>query len=265
MKRGGQHGIINWFAQQNHHDSLHLNNCIKGWEQQKLIPMKEHMVVHYKFNGAGHDIKNYFVDHKIDLDKSQQLRREFYQADFNDAQEKLYNIEDLSIAEYNERKMWNFGELANNSKTFLILRDPFNFIASCLQRLKNPPDEGARDVGIQLPQRLAIWKEHAYHILNGGATTRELHFINFNEWFLSEEYRKSLCDKHSLVFTDHGVNKIMNFGNGSSFDREKFDGEAQKMNVLTRYKDWENHKAFQHLIDDEITYLAEKIFDLKRN
>ena len=65
MKRSGQHGVLNWFAQQSNHDTLHFNNCIHGWDTSRLLPMKEHMVVHYRYNGAEHEVKNYFVDHKF--------------------------------------------------------------------------------------------------------------------------------------------------------------------------------------------------------
>ena len=58
MKRSGQHGVVNWFAQQNNHEVLHYNNCIQGWSDKRLLPMKEHMVVHYVPNSNGHEVKN---------------------------------------------------------------------------------------------------------------------------------------------------------------------------------------------------------------
>jgi len=264
MKRSGQHGVLNWFAQQTTHDVLHLNNCIKGWDTKSLLPMKEHMAVHYHYNGHSHDVKNYFVDHKIDLAKSEALRHEFHNdADFSKVVDRLYNIEDLTLADYNRLEMWNFKELTPDGKTVLIVRDPYNFIASCLQRLKNPPDAGATDVGIQLPARIKEWKRHARQALYGSESTEPIEVINFNEWFLSEEYRRGICDRLGLEFTDRGLNKVMNFGSGSSFDREKFDGNAQEMKVLTRYATWKDHTAFKHLVDDEIVALAEELFGVK--
>ena len=263
MKRSGQHGVVNWFAQQNHHDVLHLNNCINGWKERHLSPMKEHMVVHYKYNGATHDVKNYFIDHKIDLSASKRLRGEYHAADFGKVKERLYNIEDLSLSEYTHLQMWNFAEMGENSRTILILRDPFNFIASCLQRLKDPPDAGATDVGVQLPQRLKVWKEHARQVLYQSESDQDIYFINFNEWFQSHDYRRKICSDLGLVHTDAGVNQVMNFGNGSSFDREKFNGSAQEMSVLTRYKSWEHHPAFKHLVDDELRSWGKEIFGVK--
>ncbi len=260
MKRGGQHGVVNWFAQQNKHDSLHLNNCIKGWDQRKLLPMKEHMVVHYECNDGKHDVKNYFVDHKFDFENSERLKSDFYKADFSKVVDKIYNIEDLTIREFDQRKMWDFEGMGKNSKTVVILRDPFNFIASCLQRLVNPPDPGATDVGVELPRRMRDWKEHARQVLDGSETTHETEFISFNEWFSSEEYRQSICENFDLIFTDFGINKVMNFGSGSSFDRQKFDGSAQKMGVLKRYEAWKDHSAFKQLVDDEVEYYAKEIF-----
>ena len=132
-----------------------------------------------------------------------------------------------------------------------------------MQRLKNPPDAGATDVGIQLPARIKEWKRHARQALYGSESTEPIEVINFNEWFLSEEYRRGICDRLGLEFTDRGLNKVMNFGSGSSFDREKFDGNAQEMKVLTRYATWKDHTAFKHLVDDEIVALAEELFGVK--
>tara|TARA_R100001509_G_scaffold165380_1_gene146754 strand:+ start:12694 stop:13488 length:795 start_codon:yes stop_codon:yes gene_type:complete len=263
MKRGGQHGVVNWFAQQNRHSTLHLNNCIKGWEQNRLLPMKEHMVVHYRYAGQNHDIKNYFVDHKFDPKNSKELREQFYKADFSDVVDKIYNIEDLTIREFNQRQMWDYEDMGANSKSIIILRDPYNFIASCLQRLVNPPDPGATDVGLELPRRMEDWKEHAKQVLDGTETTQETEFISFNEWFASKDYRESICDNLDLTFTDFGINDVMNFGSGSSFDRQKFDGSAQKMSVLSRYESWKDHSAFKHLVDDEVEYYAKEIFGIK--
>lgn len=263
MKRGGQHAVVNWFAQQNNHNTLHYNNCTNGWEQNQLLPMKQHMVVHYEYENENHKITNFFVDHKIDLQESRRLQTLFQNSEFPNIKDRLYNIEDLSIEEYNKLEMWNFEQLKNNSKSILILRDPFNFIASCLQRLVNPPDAGATDVGVQLPQRLLVWKEHARQALEKSEAKAPIEFISFNEWFASESYRSSLCERFGLIFTDRGVNKVMNFGSGSSFDRENFDGSAQKMKILERYKAWENHSAFKYLVDDEIRHYAKEIFDME--
>jgi hypothetical protein len=263
MKRSGQHGVLNWFAQQANHDVLHYNNCINGWGTTRLLPMKEHMMVHYRYNGAEHEVKNYFVDHKIDFTASEALRKEFYDADFSEVVDNIYNIEDLTFDDYNRLRMWDFEEMKDGGKTVLIVRDPFNFVASCLQRLKNPPDAGATDVGTQLPTRIKEWKRHARQALNADESSQPIEIINFNEWFASEEYRRQICVRLGLEFTDRGLNKVMNFGSGSSFDREKFDGNAQRMKVLTRYLEWKDHAAFKHLVDDEIVDLARDLFGIK--
>ena len=260
MKRSGQHGVVNWLAQQNSHNVLHLNNCIQGWGQKKFLPMKKHMVVSYQFNGIEHDIKNFFCDHKIDLEKSRQLAQEFDKTDFSSTEHYIYNIEDLSLAEFKKHQMWTFDGMQENGKTILILRDPFNFISSCLERYKNPPDSGATDVAINLPKRLQMWKEQARQVLNPDINFPEIYFLNFNKWFADKEYRKQICVDLGLTFTDRGVNDVMNFGSGNSFDREKFHGSAQQMSVLNRWKAWVNTKPFNALIDDELIELSEKLF-----
>ncbi len=89
--------------------------------------MKEHMVVHYIPTAEGHQVKNYFVDHKIDLLTSERLRQDYHRADFAGVVDNLYNIEDLTLIDYNRLEMWNFAEMKNGGKTVLIIRDPYNF------------------------------------------------------------------------------------------------------------------------------------------
>ena len=226
--------------------------------------MKNHMVVHYKFDAdsSGHIIKNYFVDHKIDFQKSVQLENEFKNTTFENTIDNIYNVEDLSFHAFKKYEIGTFNTLQPAYKPILIMRDPYNFIASCLQRLVDPPDALAGDVGKQLPARLKVWKEHARQVLHQSETSDDVYFINFNEWFKSEAYRKKICEDLGLVFTDNGVNKVMNFGSGSSFDREKFDGKAQNMGVLTRYLKWKDNEVFKQMVDDEIGQMGEEIFGL---
>jgi len=62
--------------------------------------------------------------------------------------------------------------------------------------------------------------------------------VYYNEFFLSEEYRKSICDKVGGSYNDTVLNYVCKAGSYSTFDKDKFQGRAQSMNVLERYKLW---------------------------
>ena len=85
--------------------------------------------------------------------------------------------------------------------------------------------------------------------------------INFNAWFVSQDYRKNLSKSLGLKFNDKGLNIVPETGEGSSFDHRKFDGKAQKMKILDRWKVLKDKSGFRSLFrDPEIWKLSEKIF-----
>jgi len=90
--------------------------------------------------------------------------------------------------------------------------------------------------------------------------------INYDQWFADQKYRKQISKKMGLKFTDRGVNIVMPMGRskkGSSFDKMECNGNAQKMAVLNRWKEYANNEVeFTEVLkmDDELRDLAIKIF-----
>ena len=148
MKRSGQHGVINWLAQQIPNDVLHFNNCENGWDDMRLAPMKDAMAVFYRWNNENqaHDVKNYFHDWKLDLQKNKQLIHEFYLSAhnnvFKNVNSVIYNVEDFNTKIFDEKQFSKFPQL-KNCKKILIVRSAENFVGSCLQRKIDPPDPGS--------------------------------------------------------------------------------------------------------------------------
>ena len=262
MKRSGQHGVVNWLAQQMPHDVIHFNDCHNGWDKSKLLPMKDAMAVFYSWDQSEHchTVKNYFHDWKLDLDKSKQLVLDFYISaqnnKFKNIKSCLYNVEDFNLEIYDEKKFDNFEQLQNRQK-ILLVRSAKNFVGSCLQRKVDPPDAGATDVADFLRERMKLWKQHAHAALDD---TNDWYTIKFDDWFSSIEYRKEICKDLDLHFTDNGLNNVMNFGSGSSFDRQSFDKKAQSMKVLERWKQYHDQDELMSYIDEEVKELNKKLF-----
>jgi hypothetical protein len=258
LKRSGQHGVINWLAQQIPADVLHLNNCITGWDKKRLDPMAFGMAVRYLWDDAEkcHVVKNFCMDWKIDIVLSRKLQQEFAHADFSNIKNCIYNIEDFDLEVWNINQFNSFKQLQPHKK-IVIIRDPYNFVASCLQRRIDPPDAGATDVADQLAERMLLWKQHAHAALDEESG---YYAIKFNDWFASKEYRQQICDDLGLLFTDNGLNDVLSFGSGSSFDREKYDENAQKMKVLERWKQYPDQEKLASYIDDEAKDLCNQLF-----
>lgn len=139
----------------------------------------------------------------------------------------------------------------------LLLRDPFNLIASREKAhwVKKRP-HGERHV-----MSLECWKSHARVFLDPSlikAKWPKVACINFSRWFEDPRYRKDRALQIGIPTTDLGVNDVIH--QGSSFDKHKYHGNAQKMRVLERYKNLSNERAQKILADSELMDLANEIF-----
>jgi len=68
--------------------------------------------------------------------------------------------------------------------------------------------------------------------------------INFNQWFSNKEYRSYICQKLNIDKDDIGLNEVPNYRHGSSFEKLSYNGNAQKMKVLERYKQVKNKRKY---------------------
>ena len=90
-------------------------------------------------------------------------------------------------------------------------------------------------------------------------------FIKYDEWFISEEYRKDIAKQLGLTFSDKRLNTVMKIGVknrfGSSFDTMKFKDKAQNMKVYERWKKYKDDNVFKMVMgDEELRDLSKQIF-----
>lgn len=149
----------------------------------------------------------------------------------------------LTICNFEDRPI---GMPFERAKYVVILRDPFNLVASRLR--STHPKMGTK---MQMP-----WKQHVKKAL----VDKRVIDVNYNEWFKDVEYRRQLADRLGLNFTDAGLNRVPKIG-GSSFDRHRYDGKAQQMDVLNRWKAYVNDNNFWKQIDEEMVELSRQYFD----
>jgi len=106
-----------------------------------------------------------------------------------------------------------------------------------------------------------LWKQYAREALDLTAHLgpRKL-VVRYNDWFQSEAYRKDLAERLGLEFSDAGLEDVTKFGFGSSFDRQAFHGRAQQMDVMARWRKYENEASYRSLFDEEMCDLSRKLF-----
>ncbi|HBE21064.1 MAG TPA: hypothetical protein DEG17_17385 [Cyanobacteria bacterium UBA11149] len=231
LKRSGNHAIINWIRKQHTGEVWHLNN----------IPVSENP---YRFL-----YKHYPREH---------LRREAL-GNFIKKDCLIYSHEDYSLELItNTKNQKNHDLYLGKSQTIydiIILRDPFNLLASRIKKNYMQVKDNSQTV-------LDLWLEYAKEYL--GETDyfkNQKVCINYNQWFIDPDYRKQLASQLEFQFSDAGINQVKGQGGGSSFEGKEFDGKASEMDVLNRYKGFENDPNYQELLkNEEVLEYSRKIF-----
>lgn len=220
--------------------------------------MKQFCVYSLKRSGQ-HAIINWFVKNYKGSSsffnninsKNWTVKPEEIQSIWNKVDCLICNVEDYDFSI--ELQANKFIECIQETPIF-ILRNPFNLIASRIahgQISKNQKD---------LRKTINTWKMYARKFLIDNEN-----FICFDFWFNNRDYRNRIADKYCLHTDDLGINEVLDYGKGSSFDARTYDGNAQKMKVLTRYKNYQKDQEFLDLFDEETILLSDTIFTKENN
>jgi len=145
-----------------------------------------------------------------------------------------------------------------NIPTIILVRDVKNMFASRFKMV------GA-DAPMCQPYKLIIWKQYAKAVLSEWQPFDNYIGVFYDQWFKSKKYRKEIIEaingnfKWDLKFTDDGIDRVSPIGHGSSFDNMKFDGKAQDMDVLNR---WKQEPGILDIIPKHILELNKKLQEL---
>lgn len=148
---------------------------------------------------------------------------------------------------------------ADETTVVMVLRDPYNNLAS--KRQANPDRDRQ-----SLQAELETWKAHAREFLGLTDHLRIDVRISYNDWFSNAAYRAELALRLETDYpadapsATSALNSVPNVGQ-STFDRRSFNGRAQDMDVLNRWKRQLHDSDYLALFRDEETIeLANRIF-----
>jgi hypothetical protein len=178
----------------------------------------------------------------------------FYQ-EFRKCLIQSYEDADLNIiTDVNEQKIG----LSQMRYNILIIRDPYNWIASRLQLKFTKLSCLIVDTDI-----VNMWKQHAREYLGDtNILGNNKVCINYNRFISDEEYQKQICSTINLPHEKMNFNHTLNFGHGSSFSGLKKDDNEK---YTQRWTFFDQNKLYQSLTDDpELKELAERIFGSKK-
>lgn len=245
LQRSGQHAVISWLCYQLG-NTLHYNHC---WFERRgklnwVTPINNR-IIHYHDG----DIYDSGVQDAKEMSK--------YLLSIRSFENVLYSFEDLDIKHKLLRKYVH----TQLPTVILILRDPYNWLASSLKHKKSSRKQliAKRDYFIRyMEQTLG---EHDY--LDYPVTA-----INYNKWLSDFNYRKRICDSLNIPYRgepSHEKQAIQDFGGGSSFDGLAIDKEKLLSNVLRRWEKYRNDEFFNETLQhDHLIKLTELFFNLKK-
>lgn len=215
MKRSGHHGVINWIGHNLHCGTILYNDCKYGWDSKLLIPS---------------DCQN-------------EENKEIAIGLVTDVRNAIFNIEDFNPEWLNFYDFLNFKSISIFEEKYIIMiiRDPFNWIASCLK-------SGWWDEETMINKILIYIKQLEYFMENKYKPNNKLMLVDFDLWFINRAYRDLIANFLNFDNTEAGLNMLSTRGGGSSFDKLKYKNTAQKMDILNRWKYYSEDAFFQGLL-----------------
>ena len=140
-------------------------------------------------------------------------------------------------------------------KKIIVLRDHYNFIASYLTKWNEKRLHNLKVID--------HWKEYAREIqkIIANPENSEYDYILYNQWCQDGKYRKSICERYGLRFTDDFFKNIPKHGNGSSF--RGLETKQERRDYNGRHKLLKNDPVYQKLVGDpELVELTKDIFGI---
>ncbi len=230
-RRSGHHAIMGWILAQLQPHTKHLNN--------RRMPVVLRRVNWYDY--ARRPVLNALMINYEDKDPA--------------------IVYDLSY------KMWKpvvRGLDAEKTQYLVVLRDPYNNLAS--KRRANP------ERGMEAARREArVWKSLAREFLGITNYLPNKTAISYNRWFAERAYRRQLSRRLELDFNDEcdeaeeALLAVPGRRRGESqFDGRRYDGTAQQMDVLNRWRLLEDDPVYvEQFRDKELILLADRIFQVE--
>ncbi|MGC9502889.1 hypothetical protein [Baaleninema sp.] len=229
LRRIGNHAIINWLRSQVEGEVWHLNNVEPGENP---------------YRNKYQNLEEHFPEYQ---DAIQRYKGE-YIGNFTPKALLVYNHEDCSLPKICHPRFEKNRDLyvgkSNVRQDVLILRDPFNWLAS---RFKS----NMLSLRDRQKTLVDLWIEHAREFR--GETnylSSQKVCINYNRWTKNRAYRKHIAERLGLKFCDRGLNQVSGCGGGSSFDGLQHHGNPSKMKVRHRWKQFADDPHYRHLISN---------------
>lgn len=250
LRRSGHHAVMNWLRYQIPGRHCLLNDCRPGENPFRGAQL------------ADSRVQGLFGAHKLIRTRLEASGTFSYKGAL------LYNFEDFDLRDLPETMtLEDEGRWLGPSRRrvdVLILRDPFNLLASKLKWAYGEVERPSKPTLDDVAATRDLWKVHAREFLGKTDFLSGRVALSYNDWFRDRAYRDAMAGKLGLVNQDIGVEEVAKWGpsvTADSFDGLAYDGRAQAMKVLERWKRFEHDGFYRELVaDPEVHDLSAEIF-----
>lgn len=250
LQRTGQHGIISWLM--GHFDKVVFKNG--------MTPLQDKQK-----RGVEPPFRYFDLTKEVRLNKweesdSKKIRPN--QEAFFLGTEYLWPKIDLNPSLESDKKTLceinGAEEFSEKQHYFIVLRSPYNHLASLIKW------KGQWGMSKRFAK---CWVAFAKECV--GETDIIPHpktVILYDKWFTDEEYRRQIVEKAGIgPLNDRTLGQVMRIGAGrrwgSSFDSMEYKHDAQKMDVLNRWKAYEDNEFFIKIMGNKaLRNLSEQLF-----
>lgn len=247
LSRSGNHALINWILAQVKNSSFCFVNCA----EPKQNPFSSARPL-----GKG---KDGIYTNLTEFSKPNEEKGDFQKKDY-----LIYSYEDTFLGPLVHRsfKQQHENWLGNseNRKDILLIRDPFNLFASRIKAGFLLTDKPHRREQISWKVLKRIYKQHAREFLGEKNYLGQAVKINYNDWVVKKQYRKSISDQLGIPFSDEGLFELSRVAGGSSFEGTSISAEELHKKVESRWENYKDNRQFWDLFDEEIADLSHRIF-----
>lgn len=243
QKRSGHHAIIGWLGCQFGEGNIFLNDCCAFVDPFRThvntLPLIRRYPAFVNHGSEGRSQYEPFQDTVgPEAERAEQLR-------LLPKARLIVSFEDFNLECYEPHVVQpaDVGESARRIN-LLVVRDPFNLLASVIR------DCGGEIGKWKYAGICSMWKQYAREALNETSLLEHKICILYDRWFADRQYRDQLAGRFGLTNTDMGLLAVPPNGRGSSFDGLRFDGNAQEMAVLVRWREFAHDPHFWSLFAD---------------
>ncbi len=247
ISRSGHHAITDWIYESLKKNKAFFNDSPLNQPIEKRRKFYLNNRKYYNFKNVKERIATFFASTEGPIQRLVYFRKNNWIPEVKNVFKKystfknvILNFENYNLHTDCEKINHCIDKVSDNvgeKIAIVIIRNPFNLLASRIMYEKPITREEKISGKINLVKFLKLWKIYANFVLR----KQQIYgfdktiMIKYDDWFSSSKTKKNIAQKLHLDKTLLSFEKMSLFGGGSSFDKFRYQGKASKLKTHTRW------------------------------